>query len=54
MVPGDLSQEVKWPGHVADHSSSATAEVKSDWICTSHPVSLMFCKEMTLRLTNTL
>jgi hypothetical protein len=41
IVPGDLSPEVKWPGHEADHSSSSSAEVKSDWICSSaHPVSL--------------
>jgi len=54
MVPGDLSPEVKWPGHEADHSSSASTKVKSDWICTSHPISLTFCIETTLHFTKTL
>jgi len=54
MVPGDLSAEVKWPGREADHSSSASAEVKSDCTCTSHPVSLVFYIEMTLHCTKTL
>jgi hypothetical protein len=36
-VPGILSLAVKWPGHEADHSSPATAEVKKMWIYTSTP-----------------
>jgi hypothetical protein len=27
-VPGDVSLEVKWPGHEADHSPPPSAEVK--------------------------
>jgi hypothetical protein len=36
-VPGALSQGVKPPGREADHSLSASAEVKKTWIYTSTP-----------------
>jgi hypothetical protein len=31
------AREVKWPGHVADHSSASSAEDKSEWSFTSSP-----------------
>jgi hypothetical protein len=34
---GVLSPGVKWQGHEADHSPSASAEVKKMWIYTSTP-----------------
>jgi hypothetical protein len=36
-VPGALSQGVKRPEREADHSPSASAEVKKTWIYTSTP-----------------
>jgi len=54
MVLGDLSPEVMQPGHEPDHSISARAEGKNDWICTSHPVSLVFCVETTIHFTKIL
>jgi hypothetical protein len=36
-VPGALSPGVKWPGHEADHSPPASAEVKKTWVYTSTP-----------------
>jgi hypothetical protein len=38
----DLSPRIKWPGHEADHSPPANAEVKKMWIYTStSPYALM-------------
>jgi hypothetical protein len=37
MGPGAVSQVVKQPGHEADHSPPASAEIKKLWIYTSTP-----------------
>jgi hypothetical protein len=38
-----LSPGVKWPGHEADHSPPASAEVKEIWIYTSLPRMPSWC-----------
>jgi hypothetical protein len=37
MIPGALSPGVERPGHKADHSPPASAEVKKMWLYTSTP-----------------
>jgi hypothetical protein len=36
-VPGNLSPELKLPGHEADHSPPTSAQVKKTWTYTSIP-----------------
>jgi hypothetical protein len=40
---GDLSLWLQWPGSEADHSPTASAEIKITWICTSTPHVSLCC-----------
>jgi hypothetical protein len=43
-VPGTLYSSVTCPRHEGDHSYPSSAEVKTDWIYTSHlPYAFMAC-----------